>query len=200
MPSNMSENHYHIFVYFLTRTSMFTGKENQDTITSFLSGFELGTKREFHITEDLNSFLIDKYNIRSSSTKYIGQIDEFAKANNFDWITAFKRLSFELLFDSGRFNVDPELDEILKSRILSKIKQTDYDWVKPNFLSWANDWFAIVNLEHPEFRNLWTPEQLASLEQYDKELRLSLTSNQQPSEQLISLSEKIGVENENTTQ
>jgi hypothetical protein len=75
----MTKKDLNLLWMFTLRIGMYTGKENSDTIASFLHGYEIGRDNECNFIEKLSELIAKEHKIDSRATGWIGQIEKLAK-------------------------------------------------------------------------------------------------------------------------
>ncbi|MCH9661706.1 MAG: hypothetical protein K0U54_12450 [Bacteroidetes bacterium] len=91
----MSENKILDFSHFIERTAMYVTTVNQDTIVSFIHGYEYGLANNT-FTTSIRNRLTDHYGVIYSSDGWSGQIKRLAESINLSWIETFKKVASEL--------------------------------------------------------------------------------------------------------
>ena len=178
---------------------MYVGKPNEESISAYLNGYEAGTENQCEFTHSLSSSIEVEYKIKSSNTWWIGQIEELARQQGVEWLTAFKRQSLKVLataFDDA--TIKTEFTDFLKKRVASKMARIDYHFGK----GWIVDWFGICDLSASWFKAIWTQRELELMARIEKALKTydwmsELSEKIQPSELLKAackeLTHEIGI-------
>ena len=153
---------------FTLRIGMYTGKENRDTVTSFLHGYEIGRNNECNFIEQLMKSIEEEYEIKSRATGWTGQIEMVAEKLEMDWITIFKKQSLKLLTSKFTEPIKEEFASSIKSRINGKMLGIENHFRR----DWITDWFGIVDLQSDWFIELWSDEELKLMKNIEEELLL----------------------------
>lgn len=177
---------------FTLRIEMYTLKENSDTISSFLHGYEIGRNDECTITALLSSSIHEEYGIPHSADGWVGQIQRAADKLHSDWVTIYKIQSLKLLAKAQNFELKEDLSNSLKRRIKGKASGVHLHFRR----AWITDWFGIVNLNSNWFDSLWTTEALEIMTEIEAELHVyghlnELKENIQPTRNLAVLCERL---------
>ncbi len=161
------ENHdIELLWMFTLRAGMYTGKENSDTISSFLHGYEIGRNNECKFIDKFIDSIQQEYNISPKATGWIGQIEMAAEKECSDWLTIFKAQSIKLLAHSMNYSVRENLLGSLKSRIIGKAGGIHHHFRK----DWVSDWFGIVHIDQNWFRSIWTYKEIELIKNIESEL------------------------------
>ena len=188
----MKEKDINTLWLFTLRIGMYTGKENRDTISSFLHGYEIGRDDECHFIEKLSESIEEEYKIDCRATGWIGQIERLAEMLETDWVTVFKKQSLKILTDNFTESITIEFTNSIKKRINGKMLG-----VKNHFRrDWITDWFGIVNFEADWFNEIWSKKELQLLREIEKELMSfgkvrEIKIQIEATEKLINLCEKM---------
>lgn len=165
----MKEIHLNTLILFVTRTSMYVGEVSKESIIAFIHGYELGTEGKCSISNSISELLSKEFKIEKMATGWSGQIQEYAKQNNQNWILSFRKLVLKHLYRTEDFTIDSDLKNHLKSRIVSKINQLN--WGDYNFKNWSDEWLGLVDLEEKNFRTIWTVKELEIISDLDNEIK-----------------------------
>lgn len=153
---------------FTLRIGMYTGKENEGRITSFLHGYEAGRNKKCQFTEKLSSSIEKEFSIESRATGWSGQIERTAQKLGTEWVTIFKRQSLKVLTEEFPDFIEEDLIDSLKERIIGKMRGVNHHFRK----DWITDWFGIVDLSANWFRSIWTKKELKLISDIEEELKL----------------------------
>lgn len=82
--------------HFVTRMGMYITIEEEDSIVSFIHGYEIGTEQKCEFTKVLSKYVEDKYGIRRAALGWPWQIQELGNKNKENWVTNFKELTLEI--------------------------------------------------------------------------------------------------------
>lgn len=82
---------------FVTRMGMYIGKETEDSIISFIHGYEIGSGEKCQFTKILDKYLENEYQIPRMSTGWPGKIRELTTRNNKSWVSNFRKVTLEVL-------------------------------------------------------------------------------------------------------
>jgi hypothetical protein len=151
---------------FTLRIGMYTGKENKDTVSSFLHGYEIGRNNECNFIEQIMKSIEEEYEIKSRATGWIGQIEMVAEKLEMDWIIIFKKQSLKFLTSKFTEPIKIEFGISIKSRINGKMLGVENHFRR----DWITDWFGIVDLKSDWFKELWSSKELKLMKKIEEEL------------------------------
>lgn len=163
----MQERDLGLLWKFTLRIGMFTGKANRDTISAFLTGYEIGRANECEFTQALLQLIEEEYGIEGLALGWRGQIDQLATKMEIDWVAAFKRQSFKLLMRELDASSKKELANALRRRIEGKLTSANQRMRK----DWIADWFGIVDLQAKWFTAIFLAEEVKLMSEVEEELR-----------------------------
>ena len=166
----MREIDLNTLMHFITRTGMYIGKVTDNSIISFIHGYEIGTEGKCNLTDSISELLSSQYSIKKMATGWPGQIREYGIKNKLNWVTSFRKITLKYFYQTQDFNADSEFKNFLKSRIESKIGQLNLEWVASNFQDWCDDWKGFVDLKEDNFRIIWTEKELKVISDLDNEI------------------------------
>jgi hypothetical protein len=146
---------------------MYTGKENRDTIMSFLYGYEIGRSGQCEFIEKLSKSIAQEYGIEKLATGCWGQIEMTARELETDWVTIFKKQSIKVLTTEFSDLIDEELILSFKKRIVGKTGRVNNHFRK----YWITDWFGIIDLSADWFKKMWTKRELEMITNIEEELK-----------------------------
>ncbi|MDC1162591.1 hypothetical protein OAT18_04035 [Tenacibaculum sp.] len=152
--------------FFTLRIGMYTGKENKDTISAFIHGFEAGRDNDCKFIENLTNSIEKEYSIDTKATGWIEQIELLAERTESDWVTVFKKQSLKILIKELTQLSKKEFSISLRKRMSGKINGLKYNFCK----SWITDWFGIVDLKANWFKEIWSDNELILLTEIENEL------------------------------
>lgn len=156
-----------VLVHFLLRTSMYVHDLTKPSITSFVSGYIVGSgKTDF--TEKIKSYLENEYNIYGSSGGWPHQIDQYSKAKGIPWVSGFKQVGLNVLISNSRNIPKDDFNIVIKEMVINSVAYINEDRFG---LYWIKNWFGLVNLNEQWFLEEWTDDELGKLKEIDKELR-----------------------------
>ena len=163
----MQQEDLKLLFSFTLRIGMFTGKENKDTVISFLNGYEIGRQNECKFTQKLSDSIKKEFRINTRATGWNGQIENTAQKLETDWITVFKRQSLKVLTEEFSDLIDDDLIDSFKKRMIGKVGGVNYHFRK----DWIIDWFGIVDLSADWFRKIWSIRELELISNIEEELK-----------------------------
>ncbi len=152
---------------FTLRIEMYTGKENKNTVSSFLHGYECGRDNECNFIEELVESIKEEYEIESRATGWIGLIERLADKLETDWITIFKSQSLKILTVRFTEPIKKEFEKSIKKRINGKMLGVENYFRR----DWITDWFGIVDLKAGWFNKMWSMKELSLMNEIEKELK-----------------------------
>lgn len=162
----MQEKDLKLLWMFTLRIGMYTGKENKDTVSSFLHGYEIGRNNECNFIEQIMKSIEEEYEIKSRATGWIGQIEMVAEKLEMDWIIIFKKQSLKFLTSKFTEPIKIEFGISIKSRINGKMLGVENHFRR----DWITDWFGIVDLKSDWFKELWSSKELKLMKKIEEEL------------------------------
>ena len=151
---------------FTLRIGMYTGKENQDTISAFLLGYEIGRGNNCHFIKKLSASIEKELKIKNNSTGWVGQIENAAHQLETEWVTIFKRHSLKVLTNEFDETTKKTFQDSLRKRINGKLTGMVYSFDK----HWIADWFGLTDLSASWFKEIWSREEFALIEEIEIEL------------------------------
>jgi hypothetical protein len=84
-----------LFTQFLRRTGMYVSPITRDNITSFMIGYEIGSRNKCEFTDLIYQKLEEQYHFKSNS--WPDQVNQYAIAETLDWVQAFLTIATEVL-------------------------------------------------------------------------------------------------------
>jgi len=82
---------------FIKRVGMYAPGESNESIISFINGYELGRKNRCKFSIEMSNLLESKYKLKRRAMSWIGQLSEYSEENNLTWSQSFKIIGSELL-------------------------------------------------------------------------------------------------------
>lgn len=165
----MRPKHLHPLLRYLTRMGMYAAKA-EEAVVAFLHGYELGADHQCRLTEELNDYLFQKFDLRKTAYGWNGQIREFAKREGLSWPAAFRRLALRYVYDHFDLSQTPELLDLLQSRIrhlMGRFRERSPEGIA---LIPLDEWRGLVDLRQPAFRKFWTEYELRRMERINEQL------------------------------
>lgn len=177
---------------FTLRIEMYTGKENAETISSFLNGYEIGRNNECQFISELMDAIEQEFDISPKATGWVGQIERVAEKENSDWVTIFKAQSLKLLAKSMNYSIKENLLESIKRRVIGKTSGAKNHFRK----DWITDWFGIIHLDENWFNACWTSREIELMQKIERELNTYgaiayLDNSPQPSSNVLLLCNEL---------
>ena len=93
----MSEDHKKTILHFLSFPGMYIQNIDEVNITSFLTGYQIGTNHVCDFTIILSKHLEENLKIPKLSTGWPGQVMQYSQNENLSWVSAFKKLATAVL-------------------------------------------------------------------------------------------------------
>ena len=150
----MTNRDVEILLLFITRTEMFTMKDEAGHILSFVFGYETGRNGKCDFSNQMSELLEKDFLLKKRALSWNGQIIEFGKKNRLDWETAFKKIGLMVLSKYFQGKSKKKFENIIKSTIQAKISQIeivtfeDQEFEINRFgKRWINRWIALVAIE-----------------------------------------------------
>ncbi len=163
---------------FITRTEMFTMKDEAGHIISFVHGYEIGTNGKCDFSNQISEILENEFKCVKRATGWNGQIIEFGKKNNLTWESSFKKIGLKVLSKYFQGKSKNKYEKILKSIIQSKINQIEIVRFKNQKgeinrfgEKWIKKWFGLVALDEKWFQEIWTKRELEIISDINIEIK-----------------------------
>ena len=121
----MTNRDIEIMLHFLTRTEMFTMKDEAGYIISFVDGYEIGRNGKCDFSNQISEILEQEFKFEKRAMGWNGQIIEFGTKNILNWETAFKKIGLKVLSKYFQGKSKKKFQKIIKSIIQSKINQIE---------------------------------------------------------------------------
>jgi hypothetical protein len=186
----MREKDKELILLFILRTSMYTGEETKDRIVPFLNGYEIGTENQCFFTLQLRKCLEDRYYYEYRALGWPYQVDQFAKKRGLSWVSGFKRVSLELIYESNTSEFEQKFNDHIRKWIENRIGN-----IKLHFgRGWVDNWIGICDVRQNWFRKIWAKEELQLLIQLNKEIGSIIKQAKEqikPTNKLLGLAEKF---------
>lgn len=191
----MKEKDLKLLSSFILRTGMYTVKENKDTISAFIHGYEIGRDNNCNFIESLVESIEKEYKVESKATGWVGQIEMLAEKFETDWVAIFKKESLKIIVGEFNESSKEEFIESIKKRINGKVGGVRYHFRK----DWITDWFGIVDLTANWFREIWSDKELKLLTGIENELKnfgnvQSIKEGIKPTEKLQNICSELYVQ------
>lgn len=164
-----------LLVFFVVRTGMFVNPINEQTILSFLTGYEMGTKGKYRFTYMLKDTLETKYRIAWGSRGLPEQIEKLAKKRKDTWVQTFKKVAMEILTSEG-IGISAKMKRYLKYVVDIQVEVFERNGKQPQNQLWIDQWLTFVFLKYPWARELWTTEEWKTIRQIDKQIQKEYSS------------------------
>ena len=113
----MTNRDIEIMLHFITRTEMYTFKDETGHIISFVTGYEIGRNGECDFSNQISKILEKEFKIKKLAMGWNGQIIEFGKKNDLNWETSFKMIGLKVLSKYFQKKSKKKYQEIIKSII-----------------------------------------------------------------------------------
>lgn len=157
-------------VHLVTRIGMYIHPVDDKNIVSFIHGYELGTKNKCDFTLLLKQQLSNKYKIVYSSDGWPGQIGRLAKKVSSSWVMVFRKMALEIVATEHQGALDKEASKILKTKIVSLIRQINIAGT-PHFNNkWIEEWLSLCLVKSKWFKDLWTEKEWPIVKSIDKQV------------------------------
>lgn len=182
----MTNRDIEIMLHFITKTEMFTTKDEAGYIISFVNGYEIGRNGKCNFTNKMSEILEEEFKLKKLATGWNGQIIEFGKKENLNWETAFKKVSLKVLSKYFHGKPKKKYQKIIKSIIQSKINQIEIvkfenqrgeiNWFGEK---WINKWVGLIAIEEKWFQEIWTNTELEIISKLNIEIKMIENKNQE---------------------
>lgn len=186
-----------VLMGFITRTGMYINPTNKENIQSFITGYEIGRRKECKFIDQIKEVLANKYSCNHRATGWVGQIQELSKKRNSSWVITFKKISIEILF----FNSDPkltsDLNDLIHSKTISLLRQVPNNNIEERSFyfneEWKTKWNLVVDFDKKWFQNIWEKSQVELIKEIDLVIdKIDFKSlNDKYLSELIKLREKV---------
>jgi hypothetical protein len=154
---------------FITRTSMYVLFVDENGITSFIFGFESASNENCGFTMLIRKHLEEKLAVPYSTDGWNGQIKRYAYKKHVSWPTAFKQIGLEVI--AGEGELDDEMQEIVRSRIISLIERISENGDPWFDRSWIEEWISLAATKSKWFKKLWTVDELFAIRLIEREIK-----------------------------
>jgi superfamily I DNA/RNA helicase len=140
---------------------------DEHTISSFLLGFETGTKGKCCFRELLREKIENKYKIKYASRGLTEQIKKLAKKRNNTWVMTFRKIAMEILTSDGD-NLSSKIKKFLKYDVDGQAEiYKRHGYESPN-RSWIDHWLTFTFLKYAWAKEMWTVDEWKAIKQIDK--------------------------------
>jgi hypothetical protein len=159
-----------IILLLVTRTGMMVPVTDENSILSFIFGYEAGRNGKCEFTKILKEYLDKKYKVQYSSDGWSGQISRYCKSKHLNWVNTFKKVSLEVLAESENQKFSTPLRELYRTRVISlidRIKKEGDPFFRPD---WVHEVVLLCSHKTNWFKNLWSDDELRILKQISIEL------------------------------
>jgi hypothetical protein len=188
----MTKKEKELLLRFCTRIGMYIQPQDQHTIVSFITGYEIGTNFKSDFIPLLKDYIAKKYSIECRATGWPGQIDRLSEKLSLTWVITFKKILLETVANEGLSN---KLEQIITSRIenlIEHIYETENAWFNTN---WREEWISLCASKSKWFKQMWSTNEFKIIKTMDAEIqanRLFLKPNSNlPAAFLLSLKEQF---------
>ncbi|HLP21549.1 MAG TPA: hypothetical protein VK174_14650 [Chitinophagales bacterium] len=154
----MTKKHAHHLLLFITRTPMFTGKENRDCIVSYIYGYEGGTNGKCAFGKLLKKHFENILGNGYGASGWPGQIELFAKREKLDWTEVFKQQGLEII---GKEVWTKEMKKDFRSKVVNMIGRMDEKKWFDEY--WIRDWLYLNFSNNDWYKTLWSESEYKSL-------------------------------------
>lgn len=158
-------------LHFVTRTGMFITSVDQDTITSFVHGYQLGSRKSDFI-QQIEQHLLTKHKIHPDNLGWPGQVRRLSEKLFLSWAVTFKKITLEIIADEQFGGLDKTMRGVLKIKIVTLIER-----IAPNGdpwfteRNWVDEWKALCPTRSPWFKTLWTDDEWPIVKAIDRQVR-----------------------------
>lgn len=149
---------------------MFAGGNTKDRIEAFLSGFELLKDEKEKFTIRLNFFLENNYGIREDGRGWSGQIEDYSKKEELEWVSGFMRIGIEKIIKELNNEETLEYKSIIRDQVIMMLRYLKNDEFNLNS-DWIDRWLGLVNFKQMWFIKLWDSKENKIIEQIDNEIK-----------------------------
>lgn len=196
----MTNRDIEILLLSITRTEMYTMKDEAGHIISFVNGYEIGRKGKCDFSNQISELLEKEFKCEKRAMGWNGQIIEFGKKKNLTWESSFKKIGLKVLSKYFQGKSKNKYEKILKSIIQSKINQIEIVRFKNqegeiNWFGekWIKKWFGLVALEEKWFQKIWTKRELEFISKLNNEIEIIENKEQ---EKIVANKKLIEIMNE----
>ena len=175
----MTNRDIETMLHFITRTEMFTLKDEAGQIISFVHGYENGRNGKCDFSNQISEMLEKEFQIEKKAMGWNGQITEFGKKNKLKWETAFKKIGLKVLSKYFQGKSKKKFQKIIKSIIQSKINQIEIVKFKNQRGGinrfegkWINKWTGLVAIDEKWFQEIWTSKELEIISKLNYEIAM----------------------------
>lgn len=146
-------------LYFLFRPHLFIRVVDENTLISFITGYEIGN-RQIDFTEKLGNYLDTLKLVYSRSDGWTGKITRYSTKKSISWETALIQIGIEILAQDG---LTEEMRKIIKERVFYLV-----ECVKTEGSYSFNDWWitqciCYFPVKSEWFKILWSAQEFKVL-------------------------------------
>ena len=165
---------------FIIWTPLYAWPVNENTITSFVWGYEIGRGKKCGFIDLMCTHLSKKLKVKQNTLGWSDLIKKFAQKNSLSWVAAFKQESIELLASEDAGCLDKDLKRIFKKRVLYLISNigghTNYCFNQ----DWIDHWCIFCSSKSDWFKELWTDEEYKAIKTIGRLINKADFKNSQP--------------------
>ncbi|WP_299683633.1 hypothetical protein [uncultured Dokdonia sp.] len=196
----MTNRDIEILLHFITKTEMYTMRDETQNIIAFIHGYEIGRNGKCDFSNQISEILENEFKLKKRALGWNGQIIEFGKKNNLNWETAFKKIGLKILSKYFQGKSKKKFQKIIKTKIQSKIEQIEIVTFKNQRgkinrfgEKWINKWIGIVALEEKWFQEIWTNKELEIISKLNSEIAMIENKKQ---DEIVANKELLNLMNE----
>ena len=164
----MTHNQKITLIHFITRTGMYVSTVDENNVTSFIAGLEIGSNNH-DLTNLLRKHLEETLKVNYSSDGWPGQIKRYSDKIFIPWTSAFKQVCLEVIANDG--GLDDEMQKLIRSRILGLIDRVQEDGDPWFNRSWIEEWNSLFDTKSSWLQKLWTDDEYKTLCGIDMEVK-----------------------------
>ena len=168
------------FANFIIWTPLYAWPVNENTITSFVWGYEIGRGKKCGFIDLMCSRLSKKLKVKENALGWSDLITKHAQKNSLSWVVAFKKESIETLASEEAGGMDKDLKKIFKRRVLYLISNIGEDANYCFNQDWIDHWSIFCSSKNDWFKEFWTEEEYKAIKMIGRLINKADFKNAQP--------------------
>jgi hypothetical protein len=148
---------------FVLRTGMYIQPCNDNNISSFITGYDIGRNMECFFVEKLQKELTHTYKAGATNDGWRGQIHRLSKRKSLEWVVIFKQIALEIIMNIDENSQKEELTEIFKTRFTSLFEHFNEKSLHFRYEEWVS-----LYSKNKWFLELWTNKELKEIKAINK--------------------------------
>jgi hypothetical protein len=183
-----------LLLLLIVRPGMYVNPVEASTITSFITGYEVGIGNKSRFTKLVSDLISDKYKVSYSNDGWPGQIKLLARKRHTTWVIIFKKITLEVIVNAEGGSLTTKQQEAVKRKITTGIIDQAVPTGGPCFENWVEEWPALCDVKSSWFKQLWSRQEWVIIKAIDKLVQTNsifeVEDQRQPSAMLLQLRER----------